>query len=131
MKPNGKWSFYLDDADYVCQDWFASKNDALAAGIKAAKREGADTITVGAVYTYRPAAGDYTDDLLEFLQNDAWAECGAEDWLDDVTRADKRDLGKILDDAFMRWLDNHPEHTPRFYTLTDLKIFNKEGELVE
>lgn len=69
MKPNGKWSFYLDDDDYGCQNWF-----------------------------------------------------------DDVTHADLRDLGVFLDDAFMRWLDKHPEYKPGFYTLTDLPLFDKEGE---
>ena len=37
MKPNGKWSFYLDDEDYVCQDWFDDENDALIAGMEEAK----------------------------------------------------------------------------------------------
>lgn len=128
MKPNGKWSFYLDDEDYVCQDWFDDENNALIAGMEEAKREGSHTIMVGKVNTFRPAAGDYACDLLEFLQDAACEECGAEDWLDDVTNADMRDLGVFLDNAFMCWLDKHPEYKPGFYTLTDLQLFDKEGE---
>jgi hypothetical protein len=128
MKPNGKWSFYLDDEDYGCQDWFDDENDALIAGMEEAKKQDANTIMVGKVNTFRPAAGDYADDLLEYLQDAACDECGAEDWLDDVTHADLRDLGVFLDDAFVRWLDKHPEYKPGFYTLTDLRLFDKEGE---
>lgn len=47
MKPNGKWSFYLDDEDYVCQGWFDDENDALIAGIEEAKRQDANTIMAG------------------------------------------------------------------------------------
>lgn len=83
---------------------------------------------VGKVNTFRPAAGDYADDLIEFLQDAACEECGAEDWLNDVTHADLRDLGVFLDDAFVCWLDKHPEYKPGFYTLTDLQLFDKEGE---
>lgn len=131
MKPNGKWSFYLDDEDYGCQDWFDDENDALIAGMEEAKKQDANTIMVGKVNTFRPAAGGYADDLLEYLQDAACDECGAEDWLDDVNNDDFEDLGNFLDDAVKRWLDRHPEYKPNFYTLTDTKTFNKGGDPID
>lgn len=51
--------------------------------------------------------------------------------LADVTDDDFDDLENILDAAFTRWLDRHPEYKPNFYTLTDTETFNKGGDPID
>lgn len=133
MQPTDKWNYYLDDDDVTCMDFFDSKEAALKAGMEEAKRERADTITVGRVEEFVPDAGRYSDLLIDDLRDQAYDEGGdyADDWLDDVNNDDFEDLGNLLDDAVKRWLDRHPEYKPNFYTLTDTETFNKGGDPID
>lgn len=133
MQPTDKWNYYLDDNDCTCMDFFDSKEAALKAGMEEAKRERADTITVGRVEEFVPDAGRYSYLLIDDLRDQAYDEGGdyADDWLDDVNNDDFEDLGNLLDDAVKRWLDRHPEYKPNFYTLTDTETFNKGGDPID
>lgn len=133
MQPTDKWNYYLDDDDCTCVDFFDSKEAALKAGMEEAKRERADTITVGRVEEFVPDVRIYTSFLVEDLQNQAYGDAGdyAETWLADVTDKDFDDLENILDAAFTHWLDRHPEYKPNFYTLTDTETFNKGGDPID
>lgn len=133
MYPTNKWNYYLDDDDVTCMDFFDSKEAALEAGMEEAKRERADTITVGRVEEFVPDAGRYSDLLIDDLRDQAYDEGGeyAETWLAYVTDKDFDDLENILDAAFTRWLDRHPEYKPNFYTLTDTETFNKGGDPID
>ncbi len=133
MQTTNKWNYYLDDDDCTCMDLFDSKEAALKAGTEEAKRERADTITVGRVEEFVPDVRIYTSFLVEDLQNQAYDDAGeyAETWLADVTDKDFDDLENILDAAFTHWLDRHPEYKPNFYTLTDTETFNKGGDPID
>lgn len=129
MQPTDKWNYYLDDDDITCMDFFDSKEAALKAGMEEVKRERADTITVGRVEEFVPDVRVFVEDLQDQAYDDAGEY--AETWLADVTDDDFDDLENILDVAFTRWLDRHPEYKPNFYTLTDTETFNKGGDPIE
>lgn len=133
MQPTDKWNYYLDDDDVTCVDFFDSKEAALKAAMEEAKSGCVDTITVGRVQKFVPDVSVYTSFLMEDLQDQAYDEAGeyAETWLADVTDKDFDDLENILDAAFTRWLDRHPEYKPDFYTLTDTETFNKGGDPID
>lgn len=133
MQITDKWNYYLDDDDCTCMDFFDSKEAALKAGMEEAKRERADTITVGRVEEFVPDAGRYSYLLIDDLRDQAYDEGGdyADDWLDDVNNDDFEDLGNLLDDAVKRWLDRHPEYKPNFYTLTNTEKFDEGGNPID
>ncbi len=110
-------------------DLFDSKEAALKSGMEEAKRERADTITIGRVEEFVPDVRVFVEDLQDQAYDDAGEY--AETWLADVTDDDFDDLENILDAAFTRWLDRHPEYKPNFYTLTDTETFNKGGDPID
>lgn len=130
MEPTDKWTFYLDDAEQACVEQFDTKEEALAAGMEAARLDDADTITVGIINEFYPWASNHVDELLEGLQDDAAEEASeyADTWLDYIDPDDKARLEHYLDAAFLRWLDEYPQYKPNFFTVSDTVTYDKEGE---
>lgn len=107
--------------DKISNDiWHGGPCDTIAECIEEAKNEGyndEDLIAFGNVIPY--IINDINgDQIIEYLQEMAWDKVGevSEDWLNDITLEQRKDLESRILSTVKEWLKSCNEE-PSFYTV--------------
>lgn len=114
------WNYQKDDTV-----WYANEYTVAECIEQASKEntEGYKVVYIGKLLPYKPhITGELCVEKLEEAALDKVGEC-AEGWLEGITKTQKQELGKMLDDALYAWLENH-DAVPAFGDFEWLKAYD-------
>lgn len=118
-----KWSYSFDNENW--HDIYDTRNEAIKEAIKDIKTHKIQDglLTIGAAYQYKVQIDECM--VIENIQDDAADFCGewSEEYLRDVTKEEKEDLRKLLQEAYEKWMKKYPEHRPNFYSVSECADF--------
>jgi hypothetical protein len=99
-----------------------SREDVIAEGMEYAKEEGYKSFRIGKKIPVGVPALDI-DNILEQVSNQIYDEVGevAEDYLDDVTKEQYKELEESLNEVFFKWIKKH-NLEPTCYTVANEEI---------
>lgn len=118
-----KWSYSFDNENW--HDIYDTRNEAIKEAIKDIKTHKIQDglLTIGAAYQYKVQIDECM--VIENIQDDAADFCGewSEEYLRDVTKEEKEDLRKLLQEAYEKWMKKYPKHRPNFYSVSECADF--------
>lgn len=103
---------------------YISRETAREAGEMEARFLGVDHFYTATCTPYHVDVTGLAEGIINNAIIDANWECyddSAVDWLNDVPRQDINDLDELLQKAFDKWLDDHPQYKHGLYNVDNVK----------
>ena len=123
-----KYAYSFNGEEYSHS--YDSKSKCMREARKAAVQVGLTFYYIGEVRPYEPYPWCF--DVLEDISNDCYEATGYEDYLHDVSGADKAELQKQLLKTFVKWAKEHGQNPSNYFsvpteTVKKIKVW-KEAE---
>lgn len=118
-----EWTYEVNVNNYIWRgDLVGSKEEAIRIGSKEAKEEGYDNFKIG-IAEKAEEKDINIDMIIEDLQESYYDEFGelAEDYLDHIAEKDKKDLKRVLNNAFWKWAKER-DYTPNFWNIHNEEV---------
>ena len=123
----GKYVYSLSDDDF---DTSSGEYDTLEEALNAARRWEDEEYLVSSKHTevYIGVMGEdwqpeiNGEGIIDMLRENAYEDCGAEDYLDNITNDQVNDLTKELTAAFNRWAQKYG-HTADFAPVENVQEY--------
>jgi len=110
----GKYVYGFSD-DYFASDYFDTPKEALEEARKI------NAIYIGVVgEKWKPEIEG--EGIIDMLRENAYSDCNAKNYLDNVTDEEIKELTEELTAAFERWAEKNG-HTVDFYTVDDIREY--------
>lgn len=132
MRENqGKWTASQDEEYWNEHEFFDTREEAVAFGLKRAKESGWTVFYVGQVKAMEIRASGLGDQLLDAISTDHYDNHGefAEDYLTKVDKEHLRILDEKLEEVVRAWADEYG-YQPDYFLIegTEEIIVERESE---